>query len=359
MRKLSVLFLVVLGLMVSSGAHADQLNDGRAAYDRGDYATALKLFERAAKQGSLSAQTYLGIMYATGRGVPQDYNEAVRLYELAAKQGFAAAQTNLGGMYRDGHGVSKDDKEAVRLFELAAKQGNADAQSSLGDMYRNGHGVPQDYVRAHMWLNLAASSNRNPKTQIKRELIAALMTPAQITRAQEMARQCLDSKYKACDTVDTPPTTNPGSNPHHGNSTKNPNSAKEEARTLPDSYNWHLVGRYQPFTLMIDQASIGKVDSSEHHIISVLFMFDYLSLQKSVNEKSQYLSEINRYWIDCKNRSVALVTTTEFSGSAISGEIIASARNSPQDIEFQEAKQGTLNGAIFGAVSQKCGDLQR
>ena len=43
--------------------------DGVAAYRRGDYATALRLFRLAAEQGVAQAQFFFGIMYDNGRGV--------------------------------------------------------------------------------------------------------------------------------------------------------------------------------------------------------------------------------------------------------------------------------------------------
>ena len=45
----------------------------------------------AAEQGDTRAQHSLGVMYAAGRGVPQDDAEAVRWYRLAAEQGDARA----------------------------------------------------------------------------------------------------------------------------------------------------------------------------------------------------------------------------------------------------------------------------
>src|SRR2546425_8860205 len=81
---------------------------GVAAYNRGDYSTALKEFRPLADQGDAEAQTYLGGMYADGTGVPQDYKEAIRWYRLAAEQGGPHAQFNLGGMHDNGTGVPQD-----------------------------------------------------------------------------------------------------------------------------------------------------------------------------------------------------------------------------------------------------------
>ena len=58
-------------------------------------------------------------------------------------------------------------------------------------MYANGHGVPQDYIQAHMWWNLSASRQTDPVMRddaIKnRDIVARMMTPAQIAEAQRLA----------------------------------------------------------------------------------------------------------------------------------------------------------------------------
>jgi TPR repeat protein len=71
--------------------------------------------------------------------------------------------------------------------KVAAEQGNASAQNNLGVMYGKGQGVPQDYVQAHMWLNLAAAQNE--AFQAARNWFAKLMPPAQIAKAQRLARE--------------------------------------------------------------------------------------------------------------------------------------------------------------------------
>ena len=45
-----------------------------------------------AEAGDATAQLDLGLMYGTGRGVPQDFAEAVGWYRKAAEQGTALAQ---------------------------------------------------------------------------------------------------------------------------------------------------------------------------------------------------------------------------------------------------------------------------
>ena len=90
-------------------------------------------------------------------------------------------------MYRQGTGVPKDYKEAVKWYRLSVKQGNADAQYNLGVMYFKGTGVLQDYALAHMWFNLSGS-NGNKNAVFNRDIIEKRMSPSQIEKAQDMAR---------------------------------------------------------------------------------------------------------------------------------------------------------------------------
>ena len=116
---------------------------------------------------------------------------------LAAKQGYAKAQYNLGNMYHDGQGVPQDYKESVKWYSLAAKQGNADAQANLGNRYYQGQGVLADFVIAHMWFNIS-SANGNEVGAKNREIAAKNMTPEDISKAQTMARVCMNSNYEKC-----------------------------------------------------------------------------------------------------------------------------------------------------------------
>ena len=149
----------LIGLLVScwlavgfvSVALAD-FDDGVAAYEQGDYATAFKEFKPLAEQGDAHAQFKLGVMYRKGYGVPQDYKEALMWYRKAAEQGYAPAQRKLGVMY------------------------------DIGD------GVPQGYRLAHMWLNLAGSQG-DRLAITHRDRVAKKMTRKQIAEAQKLARE--------------------------------------------------------------------------------------------------------------------------------------------------------------------------
>jgi len=161
---------------------------GEDAYNRGDYATALREWRPLAEQGDALAQYNLGVLYRKGRGVPQDDVQARQWYEKAAAQGQAKAQYNLGTLYLNGGGVPKDYQQALRWFRMAADQGEALAQTKIGIMYDDGQGVPHDFVQAHKWYNLAATNGDKPAAEL-RDALAKQMTPVQIAEAQQLARE--------------------------------------------------------------------------------------------------------------------------------------------------------------------------
>ena len=193
MRALRVVVILVLALALSAPVLAADFIAGLKAYQREDYATALKELWPLAEQGDAGAQFMLGGMYLHGRGVPQDYASAVKWYHRAAVQGQAEAQYILGTMYADGEGVPQDYASAMKWHRRAAEKGDAAAQHALGTMYAKGQGVPQDFVQAHLWFNLAAArlppGEGRDMAVSNRDQIEKLMTPEQIAEAQRLASE--------------------------------------------------------------------------------------------------------------------------------------------------------------------------
>ena len=105
-------------------------------------------YHKAAEQGDVTAQYYLGRSYETGQSVPKDHKMAAQWYRKAAERSYAPAQYNLGLMYEEGRGVSQDDGEAAKWYRKAADTNYPLAQNELGVMYRFGRGVPQDDAEA-------------------------------------------------------------------------------------------------------------------------------------------------------------------------------------------------------------------
>lgn len=193
---LAVIFIMLLG----APALAD-FAGGLAAAKRGDIATALKEWRPLAEQGNTDAQYMLGFMYRRGEGVTQDYEVAIEWFRLAAEQGNASAQSNLGAMYDQGLGVTQDLNAAFKWFKLAAEQGNNYSLFILGEMYEQGRGVTRDPIRAHMWWNIAASEELAAGLGLARQEFVEIqkgMTPDQVSKAQQLARECVAKNYKDC-----------------------------------------------------------------------------------------------------------------------------------------------------------------
>ena len=100
-------------------------------------------------------------------------------------------------MYVDGYGVTQDYKTANKWFSRAAEQGDIYAPSNLGYMYEQGYGVIQDYRIAHMWLSISASRGIK-KSLVDRNKLELKMNPADIAKANELARECVAKNYKGC-----------------------------------------------------------------------------------------------------------------------------------------------------------------
>jgi TPR repeat protein len=117
------------------------------AYHRGDYATALKECEAAAKAGDPTCEDLLGLLYSEGKGVKTDPVAAARWFRLAADQGNPTAAYNLGLCYEHGEGVPTDSKEAEKWYAIAAEKGIPQAQSRLGILLIGNHNDWKDGIK--------------------------------------------------------------------------------------------------------------------------------------------------------------------------------------------------------------------
>jgi len=142
--------------MPSRRSFAADLLEGKEAFRRADYPTALRLWSPWAEGGEASAQYNLGLLFAGGLGVERDDERAADWYRRAADNGDADAQHNLSLMYATGLGVPQDDDLAVEWERKSAAHGYAPALNGLGYMYFLGRGVTQDYAEAARWYRSGA-----------------------------------------------------------------------------------------------------------------------------------------------------------------------------------------------------------
>lgn len=176
-----------------SGRAGDE-ERGRAAFDRGDYKSAMRLLLPLAAEGNSDAQVIVGEIFYHEREGQRDDAQALKWFKLAADKDHPVAQLHLGEMYAQGHGLPQDVSEGVRWYQLAAEQGHPKAQYNLGVAYAKGEGIPLDRVKAHMWFNLATSrltadSSNRALASKNRDFMAGQMTQEELNSAQRLARE--------------------------------------------------------------------------------------------------------------------------------------------------------------------------
>ena len=137
-----------------------------------DDAEEVKWYRKAAEQGHVEAQDWLGMMYweddilrgGDDRYFGQNNEEAAKwLRKSDPKDGMT--QSIIGNIYYQGDGVPKDNVEAAKWFRKAAEDGDPCLQSwmqgNLGEIYLSGEGVPKDGVEAYAWLLLAEENGQH------------------------------------------------------------------------------------------------------------------------------------------------------------------------------------------------------
>lgn len=230
--KLLAIPLLLLSLLVGVPARAD-FTKGLDAYERGDWAQALREWELIARNGDKEAQYYLGLMYRFGRGVTQDYGTALDWLLKSAKQDYGPAQNDVGLLFRSGRGVDRNLEIAVNWFRNAAGRGigagsynlglaylrgqgvaqdlaegvkwikngaehrHALAQLELGRLYETGQGVEQDLLYAYMWLEIA-SFKGNEDAMSERDNLAQRLSSSDVAKAGKLANACVKKRLINC-----------------------------------------------------------------------------------------------------------------------------------------------------------------
>lgn len=141
----NVMFVSVVMVGLSACAlSAQPYEEGMKAYEKGDYQSALKEFQQAAREGNVNGQYSLGLMYQDGIGVEQDLEQAQKYFAQAAKQGSKQAKTHLVEIHKQQYRQAMEAyekgnyKKALQLFKRLAEQGMVDAQYNLGLVYQDG-----------------------------------------------------------------------------------------------------------------------------------------------------------------------------------------------------------------------------
>ena len=152
---------LALVLAAALGARAASFDDAVAAYQRADYAGAMRIWHDLGEAGDVRAIYNLGVLFDLGQGVTADPARAAVYFQHAAQAGHVRAMSNYGRLLEQGRGVAKNEELAAHWFRKAAEGGLAEAQYNLGLMYERGRGVPQDERDAAAWYSRAAAGGQS------------------------------------------------------------------------------------------------------------------------------------------------------------------------------------------------------
>lgn len=151
----------ILAALLAAGWTAPVLADlksGHAAWDQGDYATAVREWRELADQGNADAQFNMAQAYRLGRGLERDPAQAEALLAKAAAQGHLRAIDTYGLLlFQNGK-----REQSMPYVTAAAERGNPRAQYLLGIAHFNGDLAEKNWVRAYALMTLANTAGFEP-----------------------------------------------------------------------------------------------------------------------------------------------------------------------------------------------------
>jgi len=123
-------FVTAMFLSAVPMAYAEKLetlSQGQEAFNRGDYAKALQLWQQLANDGQPEAQVFVGLAYANGWGVKKNLEEASNWYMRAAENNNASGQFLLGLHYVTTGVNQYDVRVGIKWLKRAADNGDKQA----------------------------------------------------------------------------------------------------------------------------------------------------------------------------------------------------------------------------------------
>jgi len=163
MRKFA---LLCMALVMAAPAAAQSVTAGIDAWQKGEYASAVKIWRPLAEAGDADAAFNLGQAYRLGRGVPINLAAAQTWLLRAAGKDHLDAQTTLGLLLFD----SGDRAGGLRWLKAAADRGDPRALLVYGTALFNGDDVPRDPVLAYALVSRAAAQGLAPAKSALEEM---------------------------------------------------------------------------------------------------------------------------------------------------------------------------------------------
>lgn len=147
------LLVALAGLLLSTEVH------GKAESDE------VKAILQKAEAGDIQSQTWIGMMYYEGAGIPKNLEEAARWIKKSAESGSVEAQYMLSKMYGNGEGVSESKADRWKWLLKAAEGGHAKAQFDFGEhvsTFWSSYPAKSDPVEGVKWYRKSADQGYAP-----------------------------------------------------------------------------------------------------------------------------------------------------------------------------------------------------
>ena len=155
------------------------------------YEQDLRDLSRRAELGDGSAAFEYGMNLLNIDKVPE---EAKKWFKLAIELDPKGYGGYVGTVMYE---IDRNKIDTANYYRRGAEAGGKSGQYLLGTSYVFGDGVIQSKVLAHMWFNIAAA-NGYEDAEGARLGMAMRMTDEEISKAQQMASECMSSNYQNC-----------------------------------------------------------------------------------------------------------------------------------------------------------------
>ncbi len=179
--------IISLGLSAVSPAHAFSEREGLDIYQRGQYAEAIKYWQKAAAAGDAGSAYRLSVEYFDAKIVKRDLKKALQYLQQAAKANDPRALTDLASLYDYGTGVRKNRKRAAELYLQAARMGMPAAMFNVASMLENGEAITQDKIEAYKYYLLSRDQGFAPFANKALADLAVELSPGQLAEAETLA----------------------------------------------------------------------------------------------------------------------------------------------------------------------------
>lgn len=126
-----------------------------------DEQKSFEYFKRSALQGNEEAQYWLGVAYEYGVGTSVDSNQAIEWYKKSAELESPRGMFRLGHAYLTGWMIEADKEKVAYYLTKSATKGYDEAQAYLGSSFLSGRFTEVDYNKAFYWLSISVSTNEN------------------------------------------------------------------------------------------------------------------------------------------------------------------------------------------------------